>query len=704
MPEEYFKYPHVSSEIKTLGEFINQNNSIAIDFIGKVDQFLKYDGGTGLTNYERIFERYDKDEEKENSTKPNLELYLKFGTTLLIPKSTANTYLAYLAGKQVVITNNFSAFLADKLNELLNDPQYRQIHKVKDLSLGAVQQKYPSQTVYIWCRAIDKLLNISPFVSFLNTSNTENGGNFQLDLAPIICEPDGTGSWNVKKGSLKQYFTDKVKNNYVAHSSLHRVETDGLKRNNFYFHNIISANDILFIRFETLENELQDRTNDNFNVSEIDLAGKNYDMIALVDQNTMSISGNEASVRIQGRDLIKALIDDGCYFFPSAFANGAVLDIFDDKRFLNRIFGKIEDLFAYTERSIDSSIRYVLNKIANTGYVPNKIFQYFKEKSTWILDGENEEEGEGIWSIIKLIIDPSVSNRRLADSSIATDSGSLMNFINKICQQPFVEFFTDTYGDKYHLIVRQPPFNKESYKQLIYGGVTTEGDSESTKELVIDIESGDIISEDLAFSDDDVYSWYRLVPQALYFGEGERISLNYFPAIYFPEYVEIWGSRAMDMIYNYAPYIPITGLDKEKATNYFEQQVYEDIKYLIDCNAYLPFTRKGVITTNGDRRVKRGTTIRHKATGEIFYVDSVTNTFVRQNEMIDRQSIISVSRGMVEKYINDPVFNYFNIINTSINKEFINKDGNLAVKILSSWKVNRDVFDFFVKRNQFKTL
>src|SRR5690554_641312 len=86
---------------------------------------------------------------------------------------------------------------------------------------------------------------------------------------------------------------------------------------------------------------------------------------------------------------------------------------------------------------------------------------------------------------------------------------------------------------------------------------------------------------------------------------------------------------------------------------------------------YKPFTRKGTIIVNGDRRLKKGTWFYYKPTNEIFYILSVTQSY---SSSIDRTTVIQVERGMVLDYVTgdrtinvngkDVELSYFNIVDT----------------------------------------
>lgn len=296
----------------------------------------------------------------------------------------------------------------------------------------------------------------------------------------------------------------------------------------------------------------------------------------------------------------------------------------------------------------------------------------------------------GIWQIIKLALDTNVTGRKIIDSSLSTANGSLVNFLRKACQEPFVEMLMDTYGDMYYVMVRKPPTDKVGVLSMLSAQVMVEGQAKNTSKTsepasqnaiagVIDIEGDDVLVEQLSFNDTEAYSWYHLTPQANFLG-GSQSSLAYLPAIFLPEYADIWGSRPLELQNNYLP-TTFNDVDKNSLDIVYKQAV-SDLSYIIESNAYLPFTRKGLIKTNGDRRYKVGNLIRYKPTGEIFHIDHVKQEFTIHEKTIDRTSTIQVSRGMVEQLIygipsRSPggevsYISYFNIVNTKPQFDYSN--------------------------------
>lgn len=371
-----------------------------------------------------------------------------------------------------------------------------------------------------------------------------------------------------------------------------------------------------------------------------------------------------------------------------------------------------------------------------------KAWRYFVLSKSNSNNGVTDRLANGIWQIIKLVVDEDISNRRIADPSVSQPDGSLINQFRKICQEPFVEFFTDTYEDLFYFIVRQPPFTKESIISFLDGVVKTEikeillpesfnqiaGSTNATgielrevevkQDIVIEINDNDVHEEQLNFSDSDVYSFYELKPQGLFAGKGSEVSLAYIPIVYFPQYADIWGTRRLSIVSNYLPYNGLVGSTQKQNTNWIVEQSAIDLKFLIETNCYLPFTRRGTIVINGDRRIKRGTFIRFKPTGEIYYVDSVSHYFAISESRVERTTTLQVSRGMVEEYIRGKTVlidgaqqevSYFNIVDTELIKKFIvsslsgdtKTETDLGVQLKRSFGVNDKVFNFFLKRRQY---
>lgn len=325
-----------------------------------------------------------------------------------------------------------------------------------------------------------------------------------------------------------------------------------------------------------------------------------------------------------------------------------------------------ETLYQLEETTVVDGIKPIVVNIDSLLDIEESTSQYASPIKKEVLPG--------IWQIIKLALDSNITGRKIIDSSLSTANGSLVNFFNKVCQKPFIEMIMDTYGDMYYLTVRKPPTDRSGIVSLLESQVVVENESSVTSSIagIVDIQDEDVLFEQLSFSDDEAYSWYHLQPQANFLG-GDEFSLAYLPAIFLPEYAEIWGSRPMQLQHNYLP--TVYKDTDQNSLDIIQKQAVEDLRYIIESSAYLPFVRKGIIKTNGDRRYKVGNLIRYKPTGEIFHIDHVKHEFETEDNKIDYASSIMVSRGMVEQLIygvpsrnassgESSYISYFNLVET----------------------------------------
>lgn len=331
----------------------------------------------------------------------------------------------------------------------------------------------------------------------------------------------------------------------------------------------------------------------------------------------------------------------------------------------------------------------------------------------------------GIWQITKLLMDGSVADLRLHDAATSIQAGSLMSFFNKVCQQPFVEFMGDTFGDQYYFIVRKPPFDKNGMlKTLISQGLRTSDNSEvQFGKSIYDISNEDIININLSFDTQNIYSWYQFYPV---YEMGIPSDLQYLiPAVLFPEYAAIYGSRNLSITSQYRSFNKAYIKDELNEKNKSQQGDAEvrhsihDLKYIIESNAYNPFTRSGTIQITGNRRIKRGVFVRvcFYDYNEIFYVDSVSHDYSVTSAGVNRTTTLSVSHGMIERYMFNGEYlpkytesgkfiengiSYFNLIDFG---DYENSKDKLTMdswmNVISSWKVNIEVFRFFLRKMQF---
>lgn len=1019
----YFPYTHLESQILTIKQLIERPDLHDSYFVNitpvellDTGNFLSTSSTLYFSNRELIFRLYTKEDKVKYPTADDIDenAPIKLNTIIYVKEKNIRRDLLFSQTLNIEKTFSSNAFISQRLKELMSNKDYIRSYTDSNDTPNKVRKQVAEIQVFVWVRGSinneplsqvdtsralgvveDELtigditnpeknkplkptkesksiegswLDISPFIEQMNTSVTESGGNFSFSISPVVGTYDEKEGWLLDPYFITNHINSDIRNSYTAKTVLHKIQNGELKRNQFLFNNLLSENDLVYIRFESLKLEEVDRNNLK---QKLRLTGNDipsqvnpingemtqeriYDMIGFIDSNSVqsNFSSSGISITISGRDLVKTIIDDGTYFFPQEFASGMFLSPGDADRNNSRMIkrclftGSLQNLSIYYEKSIQTIMQFVISQLSNTGYVPNSVFYGYRERrnTTIISDKDieriqtterknrteyhraqlnsciskartyyrvtnvelnrNENTGiknattndiaklvfdfaqfiidqniaievtgnnnfsnffleswnpwkkgsvfkstfknlsetaskgqlrfegiyptsfegylypenqyvfrkelglknngntsiihisvsealshayaflrlqtntikeqfkqvplQGVWQIINLLIDPSVKNRVLVDTSIAQEQGSLINTFNKICQKPLVEFFTDTYGDKFYFIVRKPPTDQVSILGMVYGtNISTETNqvngqdrniqldkdsalqnstdtnrdnllkdkevqftnvvAESTKivsdqntGIIIDIDEGDIIQDSLSWYSGEVYSWYRIEPKAYLFGNSGSMTWEFLPAIYFEEYSDIWGSRPLLVSTTYYPVKKDNESDLSFKQNPILTQSYYDLKYMIESHSYLPFTRQGQITlSNGDRRIKRGIFIRLKGTGEIAYVDAVTQNF-SSTSTVNRSTTISVSRVMVEKYlkpqkiqgISKPV-SYFDIIDTNLklserqeNDNSTNQSNQDSIvdlrpeTVLSNFRVNKEVFNFFLQRRQ----
>lgn len=736
-------YTHREITIDSLRDFVIQPLSLAKGFLfdkrtDNVDEIIRsilnYKGSTEEKNIERIWRSYDdeqKSSNKENyqqdlsgiSTEgyvPKLDLLVR-GTTLVLPIDNLNLNILVAESNQIIDTRSFSAFVSERYRELCADTRFVPERNSSFQLSGVTKHYQPIYSCLFWCRSLSKnteeelkgqMIDFSPFIMDLSYS-TAGAGSFKITLPPITTEySDG---WKMKDGVIKSISEKGLQ--YVSNNIINYIKEKKLVRSDFYFCNAISENDLIFIRGDMLK--IEDRRKQKYNsfsdltIENSDIPGNIYDFIGLVDEVSFSFSAssNSITINVSGRSLYKLLIEDGCYFYPLQFINNGLFANYVDDDLTKRIDGKLVGLTQGVQKSIDFSLKFIFNALSNMRICPDSLFSNYAnteeigkklgigyKSKTFQMNyaGEVQEEqpAKGIWQIIKLLIDDSVKNRMLVDSSIGNENGSIINHIDKVCQLPFVEFFGDTYNDQFYFIVRQPPFNKGGMKDLL-------SLIDEEKDILI-IKEDDIIAESLNFDVSSAYSWYRLQPNGLIAGSGSEVVWAYLKAVYFKEYADIWGQRPLEITTNYVNYKTQNGNKKVFSTEYFVKQALFDLKFIVETNCYLPFTRKGTITINADRRIKQGVVVYRPSTDEIYYVDNVNTNFGISDRGINNETTLIVSRGMVRKHFNK----YFEVINSEIIEDSYKSDTekgyfNWINRVLQNWKVNKEIFNFFLRKEQF---
>ena len=721
----------ISTDI-TIDEFLKDTKSL-LPNLSKSD-FLKFKP-QDKSNADQIYSIYtqeEKDSNKQKYSQFDLDV-IKANTSVFLPLSELQEQLYITGGSNLFIDDQkqLPAYFVEKQIELQNDPSYvgvERLYQFGDIDISTIEENCQ---VWIYVKAIDKLLDISSFVNSLTISKTDIG-QFSIDLLPIEINV------NRESNEIDAVFISSTRGReYLNDYQIKQL--DGTLNLSFY-EKYCQQNDCVFIRFEKLQLE-EDINVTKFGshqieVSKVDIPSQIFDMIGLVDSvsSSVNIESTDYSVSIIGRDLMKTLVEDGSYLIDLTFAKGAENMMFylgdsQDKYFKRNFVtnGGFEYLFKEYFDPLETYMGFIVNQLSNVGWTgDNDLFNYYPldQKPQKIkIDTKNEQEyldnieQNGVWKISHIKVDPKLSDRRVIDSSFIDTDGTLYEQFKKVCQSPFVEFWGDTYGSQFNYIARQQPFDLDGITDIVDGG------------FYIDIEPQDTFQINLGW-EDEFYSWIQFYPNNQAFSNDQYWLSASFPVIYFDKYVEHFGNHRYEIQDNYVSGKSVDVVDGKENKENMAIGLFRDLKYVIETIAVLPFTRKGTIVINGDRRIKKGSFVYLQATKEICYVDAVTNSVSFSNNSINRTTILSVKRCMKKQWIlggygkvgntgfeTQQFVSYFNIVNSQmIQDELIERfkymeeleKKNTVVKTTNQIKVdfgvNERVFNFFLQRRQMDIL
>lgn len=750
--EEIKWVPERADEDIQVDEFVKQfNNYWGLTARGTehtVDQFYNFINFDGLTNKETMISSYTPEEMKlytQNGDKPTL---IKTGIVFSFPQDSVVIETMLIKNKnQFLKQQGFNAYVDDLRRALLDDPMYYRataltLDVAKDYGAFA-QQMNLNIRVWIYCKALGGLVDISPLVESCSTSKSKQVGNFALTVNPIkVSHKDPqVKSDNTSGDSLLSKFNYDIsyqsQSNVEGYINSFNIWDRKRKLTLNFFDEFVQENDLVFIRFEKLACETDVTTIQGQylptsvlgNSSDIRYSDSSkylvWDMIGLIDTVSTShnLTGNDVTTTIRGRDLMKLVQDDGNWFYAYKFISGnrdSVLFMGDtnSKSFQrNFVTGQFDNYhFNAGWKRIDEYISFIISQISLLEIVDNSVFAgYGDRRSKLSIPGDDgglkEKVMQGIWSIVKIFIDPSINGRVFA-GDLGGANGNILQLLNRACQEPFVELYGDTSIDMYTLIARQPPFTKQAIQDIVQG------------QYYISVKNEDVYSINLSY-DNTVYSWYELRPTgtlATSLNEGFSALL---PVIFFPEIAKYFGNKRLQVEDQYVRMGPQKGEEKVLNQENLFSAAVSDLLYLIETNVYLPFTRKGTIVMNGDRRIRVGTFIKLEPTNELFYVTQVDNSMTVTYNGLERTTTLTVERGMKwdliygnqqidvynwknedgisqQRYIMN---SYFDIVNTQEMFDLLNRSinnsqskDNLRNEVLGSTKINNLVYEYFLKR------
>lgn len=723
----------------SINEFLSKDNSVARAFRNRKREFLLYEDTTGVSNLERLWssltdvQRWEIDTLYEDLSEINKDRYkpqynesvnypLNDGCVFLIPLDDSYNELISIEGKDLFLEYTDSELFLDNSYKIISsDPLYVKSNTAKSKGgFSNITQLVENAVVWIYSKAADKIFNITPLISNLEITTSFNGGFFSIsNISSLDIRPTASNS------NTQIYYSS-----VIDFWKSQQDEAQDIQLNVGSYYHWFQQNDVVFISFERLDIE-EKRSNDIF-IDSKQIPNKIWDMIGLIDKVSMNhnADSNFIPINISGRDLSKLLVEDGSYFYPYAIM-GQVDNFFlnnkQDNRFLKRLFGSgnYYAKFAYMFSSIKDSLGFIFNHLTNISVVDNELFSPYKQSIDWetgevkdrtskaynITNADNnylsEVEVRGIWNIVKLLVDDNISDRRVTNSGITKPDGSLMESIQSLCQDPFVEFFGDTYLDQYTFIARQPPFTPNAITEAIKECITISSDVQ--RSIYLEWET-------------EYYSYYQLESSTSFLGNQTYGHLANLPTVYLPEYISTFGNHRKVIPTKYISYNALKGFGSKEEGDRFRNAVINDLIFLTETTSYLPFTQKGnIVIAGGDRRIKRGTWIYIQSIDSYAYVDDVSNRLRVSDGDIDRSTTVSFSRCMKSSYLKTrdlsfnaglsdsqikssdyQIYSYFSIVDTSLIKKTLIDRFNGVQSVVDNYSmnsfVNEEQFNFFLKR------
>lgn len=438
----YLKINYNDKSITTLKQLFDKHRIVDITY----DDFLNYKNPeSNITNRQAFFNALtiqQRSEQGLNAASDITEdIIISPPAILFVPKGKVNIDLITHESAFVKETD-YEAFLSDEVKKVFNSPEYRN----SQLTKGSAEI-----SCYIWCKALfdaenvldnskiqGKIIDFSKFIFDIKTSVTDTGGNFTITMSSIPASVvkyfygDGKNSeyraiYNPNSKKISSYGE-----NVVVKSSIHKdlinqvvsvLNKTSLKRDlreNSYEKDVfvvrehqfnmlsISINDIVFIKFDN-EKKNSELDSAGFTINNDQLPGNIFDMIGLVDNVTIDTNNTDITVTIQGRDLMKLILDDGTFFFFNSYSNpsseggvfmNATDGTGDGSSTLNKIIengwnssgrffgtgngrgGVIMGLFNPSFRTIRNVIDIIIKQLSNIQICHDDLFEYYSEKRT----------------------------------------------------------------------------------------------------------------------------------------------------------------------------------------------------------------------------------------------------------------------------------------------------------------------------------
>lgn len=138
-------------------------------------------------------------------------------------------------------------------------------------------------------------------------------------------------------------------------------------------------------------------------------------MIGFVDTciSSFEAQGNIKSITIEGRDISKLFMEDGCYFIPLLNATDTFshwYEMSEDSIWFKRnvLTGAFSNLlWSYAEKPIRECLWFIVNVMSTIGIAKNSVFDSWQDKRTegYDIGAKEKRPVNGVWQIVKVFVE-----------------------------------------------------------------------------------------------------------------------------------------------------------------------------------------------------------------------------------------------------------------------------------------------------------
>lgn len=617
--EREIKINHVDGDIFRLGDMLTSPYSILYKSFSTIEDILAYESD-GVMNIERVFSMYSRDEYNMDWTDlepqlnniisqyklgfreyPKYDL-IKVGTPLVIPVGIINSG-EQLSSVQVAKHREYSDFSQEYLDR---------VSSKKDL--GNVIER---PIVLVYSRTV---------------------GSSLIDITKNMVSLSAT-----KSEFLSESISISVKDTDKHGSHVYTQKGVG------FIQSKVRRGDIVFVKRQASSRDVNSLMGLKSPDGEVDMSVLrfiDFTYIGRISEVSPTKNPNSPIVSIQCNGIQSILDEDGTSYLSRAYISDRSSSddaSIDRSSGIARIKGRIVSEFQLLNSTIDIQIRFLLDYLSGMGAYDDlaSAIPGARTKKTFVPGASRPTDLVGLVRVIDVKADKSVADRRILSRELGNMHSSISSEIMRCSPNFLSEIKAEHIGNMTNLIVRRPPFDRFGIMHYINNGAVAE------------ISSSQVLSQSLV-QEGRAYTWFRM--EFNIFDPIKSSGLSWLiPSKVFTPLFDIYGDKPLQAR---NPYIDRTFKNDNESDRagmlVLAEQIMMDMKYFVESNIYLPFTRSGTIVLNThDDRIKDGSWIYNESTEDICYVKSVSDNLT-VGGTISSSMTINVERcipmRMLDKY------------------------------------------------------